>query len=93
MAAVSDPHYINESKGPISNTVCIVFMVLSFIVISLRLFSRLWVVRAMGLDDGKLCDLAQVIAVLHLLIKYLCSSDLFCCGKPHGGNDLNNIIG
>lgn len=53
-AEVVDFNYSSESKGPIVNTVCTIFMVLTAIVIGLRLFSRLWVVRAMGLDDSKL---------------------------------------
>lgn len=62
-----DPSYINASKGPTTNTICVFFMIMSFIVISLRLFSRLWVVRAMGLDDSKFQCFSRVIAAYDLL--------------------------
>lgn len=43
---------MDESRGPVITGVCIGFAVLTFIVLSLRLFSRLYVLGKFGVDDG-----------------------------------------
>lgn len=65
-----DPGYASESKGPETVSLCIFFMVMAFVVLCLRLFSRLWVVRAMGLDDGRFQCFTQVQRQ-NLLTKFL----------------------
>lgn len=42
-----------DSKGPTVTGVAIAFAVLTFIVLSLRLFSRIYVMSKMGVDDCK----------------------------------------
>jgi hypothetical protein len=42
------------SQGPTATAISIVFAVMTAIVISLRLFSRIYIVRSTGLDDSKL---------------------------------------
>lgn len=42
------------SQGPTATAISIVFAVITAIVISLRLFSRIYIVRSTGLDDSKL---------------------------------------
>lgn len=44
-----DNHY--DSQGPVVTGVSIGFAVLTFIVLSVRLFSRLYVMGKMGIDD------------------------------------------
>jgi hypothetical protein len=52
---------INESQGPVVEGVCVAFAILTFIVLALRLFSRICVLGQMGLDDCKwiMLDLFQ----------------------------------
>lgn len=40
-----------DSQGPVVTGVAIAFAVLTFIVLSVRLFSRLYVMGQMGVDD------------------------------------------
>lgn len=44
---------VTETQGPVLNGISIGFAVLTFIVISLRLFSRIYVLGKMGVDDCK----------------------------------------
>lgn len=41
------------SQGPIVMGICIAFAILTFIVLTLRLFARIYVLGKMGLDDCK----------------------------------------
>jgi hypothetical protein len=41
------------TQGPTAIAISIVFAVVAFFVISLRLFSRIAIVRSAGVDDGK----------------------------------------
>ena len=41
------------STGPTTKNVAVAFGVITFVVISLRLFSRAYVIRHVGVDDGK----------------------------------------
>lgn len=41
------------SQGPVVIGICIAFAILTFIVLSLRLFARIYVLGKMGLDDCK----------------------------------------
>lgn len=43
--------YGPDSKGPIVIGVALAFAILTFIVIVLRLFARIYVLRQMGFDD------------------------------------------
>lgn len=43
----------SATQGPTAVAISVVFAVITFIVISLRLFSRIVVVRSVGLDDSK----------------------------------------
>jgi hypothetical protein len=43
-----------ESKVDVVHAVCIAFMVHTILVVGLRLYSRIAVVRAVGVDDGAL---------------------------------------
>lgn len=44
---------VEETQGPVIAGIAIAFAVLTFFVISLRLFSRLYVLGKMGVDDCK----------------------------------------
>lgn len=44
----------SETKVPVVHAVCIAFMVHTVIVVGLRLYSRIAVVKAIGSDDSKL---------------------------------------
>lgn len=44
---------IMESQGPTVNSVAIVFAVISFIAVVLRLWARISIVRSVGADDCK----------------------------------------
>jgi hypothetical protein len=45
----------NGSQGPMVVGICLAFAVLTFIVLSLRLFARIYVLGKMGVDD---CEFA-----------------------------------
>jgi hypothetical protein len=45
---ISDEH---GSQGPTVVGICLAFAVLTFVVLSLRLFARIYVLGKMGLDD------------------------------------------
>lgn len=42
-----------ESQGPLVTTVSIVFAVISFLTIAIRLYARLFVSKSLGIDDCK----------------------------------------
>ncbi|KAL2112272.1 hypothetical protein VUR80DRAFT_8125 [Thermomyces stellatus] len=44
-----------ETRGPTVTAVCLSFAIISFLTISLRLWSRVFVVRTFGADDGLIC--------------------------------------
>jgi hypothetical protein len=50
MAITSD----HGSQGPVVVGICLAFAVLTFIVLSLRLFARVYVLGKMGVDDCEL---------------------------------------
>ncbi|PYI08049.1 hypothetical protein BO78DRAFT_365466 [Aspergillus sclerotiicarbonarius CBS 121057] len=69
-----------ESKGPVIAGVAISFAILSFVVICLRLFARIYVLKRMGLDDYLIigaCLLSwaftsvTIVAVKHGMGKHL----------------------
>lgn len=41
----------NGSQGPVVVGIAVAFAVVTFIVLALRLFSRIYVLRKMGIDD------------------------------------------
>lgn len=43
----------NGSQGPVVVGICVAFAALTFIVLALRLFARIFVLRQMGIDDCK----------------------------------------
>lgn len=43
----------NGSQGPVVVGISVAFAVLTFVVLSLRLFARIYVLGQMGLDDCK----------------------------------------
>lgn len=43
----------NGSQGPVVSGISIAFAVLTFVVLALRLFSRVYVLGKMGIDDCK----------------------------------------
>lgn len=55
-----------ESQGPLVTTVAIVFAVLTFVAICLRLWARLLLVKSVGADDCKCLLLQKGDAVLTL---------------------------
>ncbi|KXG50714.1 uncharacterized protein PGRI_044810 [Penicillium griseofulvum] len=65
---------INGSQGPVVEGVCVAFAILTFIVLALRLFSRICVLGQMGLDDYLIigaCILSwSFIAVTIVAVKY-----------------------
>lgn len=44
---------LTQNQGPMVESIAIFFAVLTAIVISLRLFSRIVIVQYVGLDDGE----------------------------------------
>jgi hypothetical protein len=52
MSAATTTVNLSESQGPTAVAICILFAVITFIVISLRLFSRIFIIHSTGLDDG-----------------------------------------
>jgi len=46
--AISSDH---GSQGPVVVGICLAFAILTFIVLSLRLFARIYVLGKMGVDD------------------------------------------
>lgn len=51
---------VEETQSPVISGIAIAFAVLTFIVISLRLFSRLYVLGKMGVDDCK-CSIVRAL--------------------------------
>lgn len=47
------PGYHDDSAGPTVITVAVVFGVLTTVVVSVRLVTRIYVVKFVGADDGK----------------------------------------
>lgn len=47
---------LSENNGPMVESIAIIFAVITVIVISLRLFSRIVIVHYVGLDDGEFVD-------------------------------------
>jgi hypothetical protein len=43
---------LNESKVGVVHAVCIAFMIHTILVVGLRLYSRIAVVKAVGIDDS-----------------------------------------
>lgn len=41
----------NGSQGPVVVGIAVAFAIVTFIVLALRLFSRIYVLRKMGIDD------------------------------------------
>ncbi|KAF5020718.1 hypothetical protein F66182_7250, partial [Fusarium sp. NRRL 66182] len=44
-----------ETQGPTVNSVAIVFAVISFLAVVLRLWTRAFVVKSIGIDDYLIC--------------------------------------
>ena len=44
---------MSDSQGPTVVTVSVVFAVLTAVVMSMRLYARVFIVQKLGLDDGK----------------------------------------
>lgn len=48
------PNFVNPtSRGPAIVTVCYTFILLMWPILLLRLYSKVWVIRRFGWDDGK----------------------------------------
>jgi hypothetical protein len=52
------------TQGPTATAISIVFAVMTVIVISLRLFSRIVIVQSTGLDDSKFTLPYQIFKIL-----------------------------
>lgn len=51
-----------ESQGPVVNSVAIIFAVISFFAIVLRIWARAFIVRSLGADD---CECPFVTYFIH----------------------------
>ncbi|KAJ5774854.1 hypothetical protein N7457_009750 [Penicillium paradoxum] len=64
----------NGSQGPVVLGICLAFAILTFIVLCLRLFSRVYVLRKMGMDDYLIIAAClfswAFIAVTIIAVKY-----------------------
>ena len=54
-----------ENRGPAIAIVCLTFIILMWLILLLRLYSKAWVIRRVGWDDGK-PHLLPVRSVLNL---------------------------
>ena len=70
-----------ESKGPVIAGVAISFAILSFVVICLRLFARIYVLKRMGLDD---CKYMRTRLLSIMWLTYACRSDYWRLRKEIG---------
>lgn len=66
---------VEESQAPVLVGISIGFAILTFIVISLRLFARIYVLGKMSVDD---CKLTLIVAVLGSGILTFFSLDYWC---------------
>lgn len=71
----------NGSQGPVVVGICVAFAALTFVVLVLRLFARIYVLGQMGIDDYLIvaaCALSwSFIAVTLVGIFHLCFLRLF----------------
>lgn len=54
-----------ESRGPATVILCSVFIGIMWPIFILRLYSKVWVIRRFGWDDGKLDTLPAICLLTH----------------------------
>jgi uncharacterized membrane protein YwzB len=65
------PHPPGESVGHMVITICVVFGVVTAIAMSLRLFTRFWIIGTIGLDDSKKRNPSDQIKTMLIYIPVL----------------------